>query len=133
MVHCSHELGYTIIYVADVPATVAFYEKAFEVKARFVHESNLYAELDIGSTAAFAGEPMAALSDLQIRPNLKADVAAGFQIAFVTDDPDAVYQKALAAGASAVKPPVGKPLGQMVGYLRDLNGCLVEQCSPMAE
>lgn len=126
------KLGYTIIYVADVPETVAFYEKAFGLKPRFVHESNLYAELDTGGTAlAFAGEPMAAMNELAIRPNRKADVAAGFEIAFVTTDPEAAYQQAVAAGASAVKPPILKPWGQTVGYVRDLNGCLVELCSPI--
>jgi catechol 2,3-dioxygenase-like lactoylglutathione lyase family enzyme len=127
------KFGYTIIYVADVPETVAFYKKAFGLQPRFVHESNLYAELDTGSTAlAFAGEPMAAMNELAIRPNRKADVAAGFEIAFVMDDPEAAYRKAVAAGASAVKSPALKPWGQTVGYVRDLNGCLVELCSPMA-
>jgi uncharacterized glyoxalase superfamily protein PhnB len=125
------KLGYTIIYVADVPATLAFYEKAFGLKRRFLHESNLYAELDTGNTVlAFAGEPMA--SGLAIRPNRKDDAPAGFEIAFVTDDPGAAYSKAVAAGASAVKPPAAKPWGQIVGYVRDLNGCLVEICSPVA-
>jgi len=32
------KLGYTIIYVADVPNTVAFYEAAFGLKQRFIHE-----------------------------------------------------------------------------------------------
>jgi lactoylglutathione lyase len=127
------KLGYTIIYVADVLETVAFYEKAFGLKPRFVHESNLYAELDTGNTTlAFAGEPMAAINELAIRPNRKADVAAGFEIAFVTIDPEAAYGQAVDAGASAVKPPTLKPWGQMVGYVRDLNGCLVELCSPIA-
>jgi catechol 2,3-dioxygenase-like lactoylglutathione lyase family enzyme len=127
------KLGYIIIYVADVPETVAFYKKAFGLQPRFVHESNLYAELETGSTAlAFAGEPMAAMNELAIRPNRKADVAAGFEIAFVMDDPEAAYRKAVAAGASAVKSPALKPWGQTVGYVRDLNGCLVELCSPMA-
>jgi len=127
------KLGYTIIYVADVPETVAFYKKAFGLQPRFVHESNLYAELDTGNTVlAFAGEPMAAMNELAIRPNRKADVAAGFEIAFVTDDPEAAYQKAVATGASAVKPPALKPWGQTVGYVRDLNGCLIELCSPIA-
>jgi catechol 2,3-dioxygenase-like lactoylglutathione lyase family enzyme len=127
------KLGYTIIYVADVPETVAFYKNAFGLRPRFAHESGLYAELDTGSTAlAFAGEQMAAMNGLAIRPNRKADVAAGFEIAFVTDDPEAAYRKAVAAGASPVKPPALKPWGQTVGYVRDLNGCLIELCSPIA-
>ncbi len=124
------KLGYTILYVADVPATIAFYEKAFGLSRRFVHESNLYAELETGGTTlAFAGEPMATTNGFAIRPNRLGDVAAGFEIAFVTDDPETAYRKAVGAGASAVKPPVKKPWGQVVGYVRDLNGCLVEICS----
>ena len=32
-------LGYTIIYVKDVTRTVKFYEQAFGLSRRFVHES----------------------------------------------------------------------------------------------
>ncbi|MDR6126390.1 catechol 2,3-dioxygenase-like lactoylglutathione lyase family enzyme [Sphingomonas sp. SORGH_AS438] len=50
------KLGYTSIYVADVLAMIDFYERAFGLKRRFVHESNLYAELNTGETVlAFAG------------------------------------------------------------------------------
>lgn len=69
--------------------------------------------------------------ELAIRPNRQANVAAGFEIAYVTDDPEAAYRKAVAAGASAVKPPALKPWGQTVGYVRDLNGCPVKLCSPV--
>jgi uncharacterized glyoxalase superfamily protein PhnB len=127
------KLGYTIFYVADVVATVAFYEKAFGLTRRFVHESNLYAEMETGSTAlAFAGEAMAEMNGVSIRPNRLGDVAAGIEIALVTDDPAAAYKNAVAAGAIAVKPPVLKPWGQTVAYVRDLNGCLIEICSPVA-
>jgi lactoylglutathione lyase len=127
------KLGYTIIYVADVPATYAFYQKAFGLTGRFLHESNLYAELETGDTVlAFAGEPMAEMNGFAIRANRPDGVAAGFEIAFVTDDPDAAWRKAVAAGAEAVKPPAPKPWGQIVGYVRDLDGCLVEICSAVA-
>ncbi|WP_234824496.1 VOC family protein [Ensifer adhaerens] len=43
--------------------------------------------------------------------------------------PHQAYEKAVSAGASPVKPPEEKPWGQVVGYVRDLNGCLVELCS----
>ena len=52
--------GYTILYVPDVRATIAFYEAAFGLTPRFLHESNLYAEMETGDTTlAFAGEEMA--------------------------------------------------------------------------
>lgn len=126
------KFGYTIIYVSDVMATIAFYEAAFGFRRRFVDESNLYGELDTGQTIlSFAAEAMAEKNELAIRPNRKPDVAAGFEIAFVTDDPNTAYEVAVQAGASAVKPPALKPWGQTVGYVRDLNGCLVEICSPV--
>lgn len=127
------KLGYTIIYVADVPATVSFYERAFSLRCRFVHESNLYAEMDTGETVlAFAGEPMAEMNGLAIRPNRRTEIAAGFEIALVTDDPHAAYATAIAAGAAAIKPPAEKPWGQVVGYVRDPDGCLIEICSPVS-
>jgi lactoylglutathione lyase len=126
-------LGYTIVYVVDVPATIAFYEIAFGLKRRFVHESNLYAEMETGATAlAFAGEAMADMNGFEIRKNSAGDTPAGFEIALVADDPQALFNRAVAAGASAVKKPEAKPWGQIVGYVRDLNGCLVEICSPVA-
>lgn len=126
------KLGYTIIYVADVPATIEFYERAFGLKRRFVHESNLYGELDTGETVlAFAGEEMAKAHGFAIHPNRRDATAAGFEIALVADDPHAAFVAAIDAGAAAVCAPHAQPWGQIVGYVRDINGCLVEICSPV--
>ncbi len=127
------KLGYTIIYVVDVATTVEFYERAFGLRRRFVHESGMYGELDTGATVlAFAAEPMAQANGLSIRVNCLGEVAAGFEIALVTDDPLRAYAQAVAAGAAAVSAPAEKPWGQLVGHVRDCNGCVVEICSPMA-
>ncbi len=127
------KLGYAIIYVADVAATIDFYERAFGLRRRFVHESQMYGEIETGATAlAFAAEPMAEMNGVAIRPNRSGEIASGFEIALVTDDPQGAYASALKAGAAAVKPPAKKPWGQIVAYVRDPNGCLVEICSPMA-
>jgi lactoylglutathione lyase len=128
------KFSYTIVYVNDVPATVAFYQKAFGQKLSFIHESQLYAEMETGSTAlAFAHFDMAHLNQLPIRPNYGVDAsAAGIEIAFTDPYPQTAFDKAVAAGAKAVKAPERKPWGQTVGYVRDLNGVLVEIASPMA-
>ncbi len=124
--------GYTILYVPDVEATVGFYEKAFGLRRRFVHESGLYAEMETGDTTlGFAGEPMADMNGLAIRPNSRRDVAAGFEICLVTESPEEGFAQAVREGALAVKAVESKPWGQWVAYVRDLNGCLVEICSPM--
>jgi len=49
------KLGYTILYVPDVAASLAFFERAFGLKRRFLHETGTYGELDTGATTlAFA-------------------------------------------------------------------------------
>ena len=111
------KLGYVIIYVPDVIKAVEFYEKAFGLTRKFVHESG-YAELLTGETAlAFASEALRASN--------------GVEIALVTNDVKAAYDQAVSAGASPYKKPEQKPWGQIVGYVRDLNGFLVEICSPV--
>lgn len=44
------KLGYTIVYVPDVAASLAFFEQAFGIERRFLHESGMYGELDTGAT-----------------------------------------------------------------------------------
>lgn len=126
------KLGYTILYVPDVTAAAAFYEKAFDLARRFVHESGQYAEMETGATAlGFASEALAEGNGVTIRPNTLRDAAAGIEIGLVTDTPEDAYAHAVASGATPVKPVEVKPWGQKVGYVRDLNGCLVEVCSPV--
>ena len=128
------KLGYTIIYVADVPSTVEFYESAFNVQRRFIHESGLYAEMETGDTAlAFAGNEAAEMNGLAITPNDPANVAAAWEICFVTDDVEAAYSRAITNGCKSVSYPTEKPWGQVVSYVRDLNGCIVEIASPIAK
>lgn len=127
------KLGYTILYVADVARTIAFWERAFGLRRRFVDESGAYGELDTGATA------LAFVSQGYVRDSLpggfRATDPAGpppaFEIALVTDDPGAALERAVAAGASQVLAPTKKPWGQTVAYVRDLDGHLVELCTPM--
>jgi len=44
------KLGYTILYVPDVAASLDFFERAFGLQRRFLHESGTYGELETGST-----------------------------------------------------------------------------------
>lgn len=126
------KLGYTIIYVANVTETVAFYETAFGLPLRFIHESTLYAELETGETAlAFAGNEAAQMGGLDIQPNTPAAKPAGWEVCLVTDDVEAAFERAIRAGAVPIATPEHKPWGQTVSYVRDLNGCLVEIASPV--
>ena len=126
------KLGYIIIYVSDVPKTVAFYEAAFDLKRRFVHESHLYAEMETGSTGlTFAGNEVAEMAGLSLLPNDPKAVTAGWEIYLIAVDVAQAYDHAISKGCKPVAPPTEKPWGQTVSYLRDLNGCLVELASPI--
>ena len=127
------KLGYVILYVQDVPAAVDFYETAFGLRRRFVHESNTYAEMDTGATAlAFAVEGLAEENGLTVRFNRRNEDAAGVEVALVTPDVEAAFERAVEAGARPAQPPRQKPWGQTVAYVRDLDGVLVELCTPMS-
>lgn len=125
------KLGYTIIYVTNVPATVTFYETAFGLKERFMHESKLYAEMDTGATVlSFSAEEAV---DVGFVRNRREEPPAGWEICFVTEDVPAAYEKAVAKGCEAVTAPHEVQWGQVISYVRDLNGCLVEIATPMPE
>ena len=127
-------LGYVIIYVPDVPATVEFYERAFGLVRRFLHASGQYAEMETGATAlAFAEEKLILETCRGFRANRPAEQPAGAEIAFVADDVKAAYEKALAAGAAGFVAPHEKPWGQTVAYVRDPHGFLVELCSAIGD
>ncbi len=124
------QFGYTIVYVADVEKTLAFYEEAFGLKKKFLHESKGYGELKTGKTVlAFASEKL--VQHLSFMPNRSKNLAAGFEIALVTSDISKAYVCAVSAGAIALKAPEQKPWGQWVGYVKDLNGVIVELCTPI--
>lgn len=74
------KFGYTILYVKEVEQTVEFYERAFGLKRRFVHESKQYAEMETGVTAlSFASNELARsnLSPIEFRPNDPTGLAPG--------------------------------------------------------
>jgi lactoylglutathione lyase len=128
------ELGWVIVYVRDPASSVDFYERAFGLKRRFVHESGEFAELDTGQTRlSFA---TLELGDGNVGGGVPGDPAgrpANFEVALVTDDVEGAVTRAREAGAAVVKEPVVKPWGQTVAYVRDPDGTLVEVCSPLPD
>ena len=126
--------GYVIIYVLDVSETVHFYERAFGLGHKLLHESGHYAEMDTGATRlAFASSEMAAGNALNIRLQQPREPAFGTEIVFATTDVQQAFDRAVAAGAAPLTPPDLKPWGQTVAYVRDLNGVLIELCTPILE
>lgn len=128
------QLGYTIIYVPDVESAIIFYEKAFSLERGFLCDSKEYGDLNTGSTKlAFVSESMAQSIGIAFARNSLGKEAAGFEVALVTPDVQRAYKHAVDNGATAVKEPERKPWGQEISYVRDLNGVLVEICSPIGQ
>lgn len=129
------KFGYTILYVKDVPRAVAFYEDAFGLSRKFVHEQGLYAEMNTGETSlAFAAYGLAK-SNLPcgFQKNDPSQAPSGFEIALVTDDVPSAYARALEAGATCITPPAPKAWGQICAFVRDKDGITVELCSPSTQ
>ena len=128
-------LGYSILYVASVPATIAFYETAFGLEGGMVTPTGEYGEMNTGTTtlAFSANEFAATLTDVAVATAGPDRPAPPMELGLVTAEVEAAYDRAVAAGAVAVKPPARKPWGQLVAYVRDNNGFLVELCSPLTD
>ena len=126
------KLGYTLLYVSDVEKTMDFYAKAFALKKGFFHESKTYGEMVTGDTKlGFVSHELASSHGFEYKKASLKKKSPGFEIGFVTTEVQKAYDKALRAGAMEVLSPKEKPWGQVVSYVRDCNGFLVEICSPI--
>lgn len=127
------KFAYTILYVRDVPASLEFYERAFGLARRFLHESLTYGELETGATTLSFAQVDLARSNLPIdfEHSSREKNPGAFEIGLTTADVPQAFAHAVAAGASPLAEPKTKPWGQVVAYVRDLEGNLVEICTPM--
>lgn len=126
--------AYTIFYVKDVKTTLSFYEKAFGFKAKFITPDNSYGELSTGVTTLSFASVKLAKSNLKkgfTESSLKKKPFA-MEIGFTTNDVEKLVKQAVKAGAVLEEKAKKKPWGQVVAYVRDINGFLIEICTPMS-
>ncbi len=128
------KFGYTILYVSDVTKSIEFYEKSFGFGRKFITPENDYGELETGQTTiAFASNELA-------NSNLKNGFTASqlsqkpfaTELGLVTDNVIEVVKQALKFGATILEEPLEKPWGQTVAYIRDIDGFLLEICTPIS-
>ncbi len=127
------KFGYTINYVRDVDIALSFFEKAFEMKRRFITDENDYGELDTGETVlAFASHELG-LSNFSggYISSTDSEKPLGIEIALITDDVSGIHQRTIQYGAVELKSPETKPWGQVVSYVRCPSGILIELCTPI--
>ena len=129
------KLGYTILYVVDVASSLSFYERAFGLKRRFLHESGTYGELETGETTlSFAVHELADgnFPGGHVRAD-ESKAPLGMEIGLVTADVASAHAHALSEGPIELSAPVTKSWGQIVSYVRAPDGCLIELCSQVSE
>ena len=127
------KFAYTILYVKDVENTITFYEKAFGFSRKFISPDNNYGELLVGETTlSFASITLANsnLKDGFTESNL-SNKPFGIEIGFTTDNVEETLNSVECAGGTILENPKTKPWGQKVAYVRDLDGFLIEICTPM--
>lgn len=125
--------GYTIIYVNSVEDTPDFYKQAFGFDTKFLHESKGYGELQTGETTiAFASHQMGEMNFGDSYTKATSSHSFRVELAFVTENVHQAFEKALSAGAVSVQQPKEKPWGQVVGYVRAIDGSLIELCTPVS-
>ncbi|PWE12636.1 VOC family protein [Alcaligenes faecalis] len=127
------KFGYTIIYVPDVGQALDYFNRAFGLTTKMLHETGLYGELETGQTTlAFAAEMLAYMNYPKGHLSAHAsDVPLAIEIALVCDDVPAAHAKALAEGGTELAPPQNKPWGQVVSYVQTPERVVVELCTPV--
>lgn len=129
------KFGYTILCVPDVEATIAVYERAFKLTRRMVTPGKEYGELETGGTrlALARADFIQTLTGVPFEAAGPGKLAPPVELGLVTEDVETAFAHAVKAGAVAIKKPETKPWGQVVGYLKDCNGFLVEICTAVRE
>lgn len=125
--------AYTIFYVESVVETIEFYQKAFGFKRKFISPDADYGELISGETTiSFASIE---LGNSNFKKGFKkipnANKPFGVELAFTSENIEVDFKQAINSGAIEFEPLKQKPWGQIVGYVRDNNGFLIEICTPI--
>jgi len=124
------KLKYTILYVKNVTRSIEFYQRAFGFKTKMIHESGDYGELDTGSTT-LSFSSLELISELGKSPGKANKDTPTFEIAFESSNVKKDLDKAVNAGATLIQDIREEPWGQTTSYVSDIDGFLIEICSPI--
>ena len=126
---------YTILYVSDVTRSIQFYEQVFGFVRKFITPENDYGELITGETTISFSSHKLANTNLTAgyTASSRLDKPFGIELGIVTDNVEDLVDKVWEFNGVIVEQPTIKPWGQTVSYVRDLDGFLIEICTPMHE
>jgi lactoylglutathione lyase len=123
------KLRYAILYVENLERALSFYTEVIGFRQR--RRIGPYAELDTGSTLLGLSERAFVAKEL-LEEELPKPGQGSCEIGIVVPEAEVqvLYERALAAGCEAIKPPCRQPWGQITSWVRDPDGHVLELCSP---
>jgi lactoylglutathione lyase len=121
-------LGYAILFVSDLEASIRFYRDVLGLPFRFATDS--YAEFATEG-AKFSLYARSHLPELIGReaPSGPAGWPQG-EVCFLCEDVDAEHERLLAAGVQVLAPPTDRPWGERTLHVADPDGWVVELTRP---
>ena len=125
--------AYTILYVQNVTKSIEFYEKTFNLPRGFITPENDYGELSTGSVKlSFVSIELANLNlNKGFQQSVPNNKPFGIEIGFTVGDVENTLKKAVEAGGNIYEQTKVKSWGQTVAYIQDIDGFLVEICTPI--
>ena len=118
---------YPVLMTGDVAGTAAFYVEHFDFQPLF--ESDWYVHLQsVDSKRVNLGIVQ---GDHETIPEEGRGRTSGLLINFEVRDPDAVYERVLAAGLPVLRTLRDEPFGQRHFITRDPNGVLIDVIKPI--
>ncbi|WP_442602994.1 VOC family protein [Paenibacillus sp. KN14-4R] len=120
-------LRYVILYTNHPQESLTFYRDLLGLPIRGEHDS--YIEFDTGSTilAINTRESVREITGLDIPDHHSRT----YELGFTVTDVAATIEQLRQAGVTVVKEPLEKPWGQIVSYVSDPDGNLIEICSSL--
>jgi uncharacterized glyoxalase superfamily protein PhnB len=112
-----------IVFVEDVARSLAFYERVMGAELDHFDEDGSYGELKSGIGFA-AHSHVERHLDLAFHRNEPGGLPNGFELDFAVEDVEAVFARAIEAGATAVWEPRDKAWGRSA-LIRDPDGVFV--------
>ncbi|TPI31953.1 glyoxalase [Mesorhizobium sp. B3-2-1] len=118
---------YPVLMTGDVPSTAAFYVRHFGFQPLFT--SDWYVHLQsVDNRRVNLGIVQ---GDHETIPEEGRGRTSGLLINFEVRDPDAVYERILAAGVPILRTLRNEPFGQRHFITRDPNGVLIDVIKPI--
>lgn len=118
---------YPVLMTGDVAATAAFYVQHFRFTPLFASDwyVHLQSTEDSGVNLGIVD------GDHETIPQEGRGRTCGLLINFEVEDPDAVYERAVAAGLPILRTLRDEPFGQRHFITRDPNGVLIDVIKPI--